>query len=541
MHETRICLCGLYLKSLLSIIKSIRNKGEDRMSKMRIALAAVMLAACVSFGTPVSAGGYTQLNINDGNIVIGQDGDYYITGNGTQTRNTIVVNSGVNANIKLENVNIYASSAFKIEENSTGNVNIELVGSNSLVSTDAPGIWKDGDSDNVGTLTISGSGSLLAENRGTDGAGIGSQNRRNTRNIVINGGTITAKAGTYGAGIGGGGGGGCGEDITINGGLIRAIGGDGQGAGIGGGSDSFGGGGNAEGITITGGTVIATAQGRGAGIGGGNGYGSNITITGGTVTATGSPGAADIGGNKASADDGRLIQTVETLNNSENPATNNIANALTYSDGKYSVKGDFHLDFDLTIEKDQTLEILQGAALTVDSSLINDGSFENNGTIYEPNGHVPREDDGDCSTPVLCKACQGIAVPAKIHQLSEVLYDDSFHWYQCENDNCTQILEKEVHQAGDWLIDQEATSTSEGKKHKECVVCHYVMETATIPKKVSVASDASENSAIPTDAAGNGSVKTGDPLDMSVYIALMTAAFVGIVGSILYCKKRKGV
>lgn len=503
------------------------SKGELDMRKIRIIFAAAIMAMCMSSGTPVLARDYIQCNINDGDIDITKDGDYHITGNGTVTSHSIVVKSGVNAYIKLENVKIKSSSAFKIEENSTGNVHIELVGENSLISDGSPGIWKDGDGDNIGTLTISGSGSLRAENCKGDGAGIGSSNQKNTRNIVINGGTITARAGTYGAGIGGGGGGGCAKNITINGGDITAIGGTSQGAGIGGGSDYYGGRGYAENITITGGIVKAIAQGTGAGIGGGYGYGNGITITGGTVTATGGNGKADIGGNTSYTGEGRLVQTIEVRNNSGSPATNNMENALTYDNGRYSVKGKIDLDFDLTVHHDETLEIMEDAVLTVNSTLINDGSFENHGTILEPNGHVPREDDGDCTTPVLCKACQGIAVSAKAHQLSELQQDDTFHWYYCENDHCTQIIGKESHQAGDWVIDKEATVDQEGQKHKECTVCHYVMETETIAKKSAAENSVSVDSTAETDTTQKKAAKTGDESEVYTYMALMITALAG--------------
>ena len=42
------------------------------------------------------------------------------------------------------------------------------------------------------------------------------------------------------------------------------------------------------------------------------------------------------------------------------------------------------------------------------------------------------------------------------------------------------------HTSSDWITDKEATSTSEGSKHKECTVCKTVLETETIPKLDSV-------------------------------------------------------
>jgi hypothetical protein len=82
------------------------------------------------------------------------------------------------------------------------------------------------------TLTIMGDGSLEATAGGEDAAGIGASSSDKCGNIVIEGGTITARGDHFAAGIGG-----TGQEcgvITINGGNITAIGGEGA-AGIGGG------------------------------------------------------------------------------------------------------------------------------------------------------------------------------------------------------------------------------------------------------------------------------------------------------------------
>ena len=73
------------------------------------------------------------------------------------------------------------------------------------------------------TLTINGTGSLTASSNGW-GAGIGAGGYTACGNIVIDGGHVTARGGTYCAGIGGGTYP-CG-DITINGGTIYAYGGN---------------------------------------------------------------------------------------------------------------------------------------------------------------------------------------------------------------------------------------------------------------------------------------------------------------------------
>lgn len=144
------------------------------------------------------------------------------------------------------------------------------------------------------TLTIRGGGTLIADNTGagTNAAGIGGGDEP-CGNIVIEGGTITAKA-SYGAGIGGGGNGKSCGTITISGGTITATG-DGFAAGIGSGDS-----GTCGDIAIRGGTVTATGGGHAAGIGSGtNGTCVNITISGGTVTATGGDYAAGIGSGEA--------------------------------------------------------------------------------------------------------------------------------------------------------------------------------------------------------------------------------------------------
>jgi hypothetical protein len=143
-----------------------------------------------------------------------------------------------------------------------------------------------------GTLIIE-SGTVNAKG-GSNGAGIGGGRDGAGGKIIIAGGTVNATSGGYGAGIGGGRSG-SGGAITITGGIVTAIGGSSEGysnsgAGIGGGDGGSGGV-----ITINGGTVTATGGKRGAGIGGGRaGNGETITITGGTITATG--GGTGIGG-----------------------------------------------------------------------------------------------------------------------------------------------------------------------------------------------------------------------------------------------------
>lgn len=251
----------------------------------------------------------------DGNQYVSQDNgvqnelqttDTVISG--TSDSNTVTINAdaGQTADVTLDNVTIDVSETggAAVSASGEGDVNIDLVGDNTLTSGDKRAGLETGD----GGLTIgseSGDGSLTA-NGGDFGAGIGSGFQENASDITVTGGEITANGGYFGAGIGGGGWG-SGSDITIGGGDVTANGGYG-GAGIGGGSigkvvPGQTPEGNGTDITISGGTVEANGGQAGAGIGGGAwGSGDNITITGGEVSATGGKGAAGIGGGNRGRD-----------------------------------------------------------------------------------------------------------------------------------------------------------------------------------------------------------------------------------------------
>ena len=139
------------------------------------------------------------------------------------------------------------------------------------------------------TLTLRGSGLLKAtgtENGAAIGGGYNLYGHDDCGNIVIEGGHISAAAGTSSAAIGSGYHQSCGT-ITITGGTVTATS-DGTGAAIGSGYNSA----TCGTIGISGGTVTATSTGIGAGIGSGKGSScTGISITGGTVEASGTAGA----------------------------------------------------------------------------------------------------------------------------------------------------------------------------------------------------------------------------------------------------------
>ena len=235
---------------------------------------------------------YDEMDLNRGSITvyIGDDGKQYakqgdyeaqqrgnlqITTDGGQTANTLTIEGGTTAaKVTLSNVNINASGA---AVSVSGNVELVIAGTNTLHSgTDRAGLEK---ADDDGTLTIDGTGSLEAYG-GNEAAGIGSRANNNVRNIVINGGTITAECtGRDGAGIGGGHSGKA-ENIRINGGVVTATGGE-WGYGIGSGYNEYSL--LPTTITITGGTVKAIAGKPGAAIGA-LASANDLTMTGGSLT-----------------------------------------------------------------------------------------------------------------------------------------------------------------------------------------------------------------------------------------------------------------
>ena len=265
-----------------------------------------------------------------------EDTDTIITG--TSNQNTVTIeaeNKGDKVEVTLKDVNIDASRGNEAAVSVTGkgDTNIELDGDNELQggnrhaglehnqTVDSKGNVTSGkltiqdDNDKAGSLTATA---------GYFGAGIGGGSAK-AGQVTITGGTITAISGD-GAGIGGGqgnmGSNAGNADIEISGGTIEATGGY-TSAGIGGGcygdaiikitgdaviknatggdfGAGIGGGGGGKGdVTISGNAKIENAQGgfTGSGIGGGNGASGTVTIKDdSTVTATGGEAGAGIGG-----------------------------------------------------------------------------------------------------------------------------------------------------------------------------------------------------------------------------------------------------
>ena len=237
-------------------------------------------------------------------VVLARDKDMSISGSGE----VILVGNGVTSGritfdgdmtVALVNVNIEAYNGTPITV-AGGKVTFELFGENRLVATEAnySALYNAEGT----TVTLRGAGTLVAKG-GESGAGIGSGYQGTCGDITISGGEVTARGGFNGAGIGSGNGSqaACGK-ITISGGVVVAEGGK-NGAGIGSGYYYS----RCGEILISGGKVTAIGGVDAAGMGCGSFYSTcgDITISGGEVkagTVDGGKEAAAIGnGYKAEA------------------------------------------------------------------------------------------------------------------------------------------------------------------------------------------------------------------------------------------------
>lgn len=199
-----------------------------------------------------------------------------------------------------------------------------------------------------GSITINGG--IVNAVGGANSAGIGASRKTAIRDILIQGGTVTAEGAV-----------GIGSlfhdaEISITGGTVTATGISG-GAGIGCGKDSSGGS-----VTITGGKVVATGAEDAAGIGvAGDGKVNLIYITATDVTATGGAGADDIG----SGQNGVIFSSL--LRNGDN----------------IDIHGEMTLPSNFVVEEGERLLIVEDATLVVPNgiTLLNNGTVQNSGVL----------------------------------------------------------------------------------------------------------------------------------------------------------------
>ena len=118
-------------------------------------------------------------------------------------------------------------------------------------------------------------------------------------------------------------------------------------------------------------------------------------------------------------------------------------------------------------------------------------------------GHIPGA-PATCTDPQLCTRCGAVLEKALGHDYkSEVTAPTCTEMgyttntcSRCGDTNKSDYTEPTGHEPGDWIIDKEPTTDSEGSKHKECTVCGEKLETQPIEKIYNSATTDSKGEAV---------------------------------------------
>ena len=118
-------------------------------------------------------------------------------------------------------------------------------------------------------------------------------------------------------------------------------------------------------------------------------------------------------------------------------------------------------------------------------------------------GHIPGA-PATCTEPQLCTRCGAVLEKALGHDYkSEVTAPTCTEMgyttntcARCGDTTKTDYTEPAGHKPGDWIIDKEPTTDSEGSKHKECTVCGEKLETQPIEKIYNSATTDSKGEAV---------------------------------------------
>lgn len=298
------------------------RKNVKQQLALRVLSTAALMAMVSSIATAAFAAEY---NVKDGSVeIVAKDGIQSITqrddtgafvkdekgdidhrqdddiilttknkdtGETETTSNTVTITAeekGDTANVTLQDVHIEVDTAKTksgaIEVKGDGNTNLELNGDNTVLVENR---WGEGHAAIEKADKYGKEGTLTIKDDLNDDGSEKTGTKADTTGTLLAGGDLMAAA------IGGGNG----EDlrdtsnITITGGKITAIGGNDGAAAIGGGYDGTG-----KNIRIKGNADVIAAAGEGAAIGGGTGSGNSVTITDDAVVNAYAVYGAAIGG-----------------------------------------------------------------------------------------------------------------------------------------------------------------------------------------------------------------------------------------------------
>lgn len=149
------------------------------------------------------------------------------------------------------------------------------------------------------------------------------------------------------------------------------------------------------------------------------------------------------------------------------------------------------------------------------------------------------------SKSIHCSVCTATTdeqvIKATGHTASDWKSDDTKHWKECTVVGCGAIIDnsKAAHTAGDWITDTAATATAAGTKHKECTVCHRVLETAAIPMTDTTAEGETSTGKTDPSTTATTSPKTGDNSMTRFWGILLFVSGTGLAGAAVYRKRKK--
>ena len=385
-----------------------------------------------------------------------------------------------------------------------GNLTIQGTGTLNVTGGDAAtrscGIYTDN------ALTISGGTVTATSGDVSGGASLGIYSMNNITIsdeavVTANGGTAT-NDGSFGINAEGA--------VIISGGKVKATGGTGRGSdGIYSGSRT---------VTVNGGTVMAIGGAVTAGWSVGifaydaeSGSGT-VTINGGTVTSASNSRAsetmpfysrvtgADIKTIKFNSNNGSGNMAAkisgETYILPENVFTppadkqfkcwnvgsenKEVGDEITVSENITVTAVWKSKEYNVTVNGG-TASVSQAAAGTTVTLTANTAP---SGQVFDKwevvSGDITLADENSATTTFTMPAGD-VSVKATYHTHSygSVWKSDADkHWHEC---SCGDKSAEVPHTAGDWIIDTPATTTTDGKKHKACTACGYVMENGTIP------------------------------------------------------------
>lgn len=115
----------------------------------------------------------------------------------------------------------------------------------------------------------------------------------------------------------------------------------------------------------------------------------------------------------------------------------------------------------------------------------------------------------------------------------ELNHDADGHWDECTG--CGDIQNEEAHKYGDWTVTKEATETAKGEKEHTCTICGYT-ETAEITKLPATTDPTKPDTETKSDTT---SPQTGDNSNMALWIALLFMSGAGVIGTMVYGKKKR--